>query len=180
MVTVSVVAKLKERATTSITSNITITGGGYSVVGNFSEQGSSLACAGAVSPLVTDKVTFNLTVADNGAYSVEDIVNSKTTAKPVKLPVPVPGLYAKLISPPEILTATDGGTSVNGDEVTVVLTGPSTIGVCQFTGGGSVDGTGDTHDSGTGIIFDTTKFVGGKQTGSADKPQWTWVITELQ
>ena len=96
MVTVSVVAKLKERATTSITSNITITGGGYSVVGNFSEQGSSLACAGAVSPLVTDKVTFNLTVADNGAYSVEDIVNSKTTAKPVKLPVPVPGLSAKL------------------------------------------------------------------------------------
>lgn len=180
MVTVSVIAKLKGGATTSLVSNITITGGDYTVVGTFKDTDSSLACAGAVSPLVQDKVTFSLTQADNGGFSVEDIVNTKTTAKPVKLPVPVPGLSAKLISPPEILTANDGGTSVNGDEITVVLTGPSTIGVCRFSGGGSVDGTGDTHDSGTGIIFDTTKFVGGKQTGSADKPQWTWIITEKQ
>lgn len=61
-----------------------------------------------------------------------------------------------------------------------VLAGPSTIGVCRFTGNGYVDGTGDTHDSATGIIFDTTKFVAGKQTGSVDKPQWTWIITDKQ
>lgn len=177
MVAVSVTGKISGRPTT-LASNVTITGGGYTVVGTFDEKTSSLACAGAVSPEVRDRVTFTLTQADNGAYSVEDIVNTKTTAKPVKLPVPVPGLSAKLVSPPEILTANDGAVSIAGDVVTVVLAGPSTIGVCRFSGGGSVLGEGDTHDSATGITFDTTMFVAGKQTGTADKPQWTWTITE--
>lgn len=178
VVTVSVAATVNGRPT-ELVSNITITGGDYTVVGTFVDNNSSLACAGAVSPLVRDTVSFSLTSSDTGALSVTDIVNSKTTAKPVKLPVPVPELSAKLVSPPEILTANDGAVSVNGDQVTVVISGPFTLGVCRFSGnGGSVLGTGDTHDSATGIIFDTTMFVGGKQTGSADKPQWTWIITE--
>ena len=160
----------------------------YRVVGSFQEANSYVACAGAVSPLITDTVEFTVTLTGDGASTVTDFKNSKTTFKALTTPVPVSTraggvLRVRVKSDPEILDATRGTVKLGPDHdpVKVVVAGVYTLGICEFydrTGRRLSEGA--TFDTDVGTTFDTTKFVGGTQEGSSDLALgWTWVITSL-
>jgi hypothetical protein len=170
---------------TRLVANITINAG-YHVVGSYLERNSSLICAGAVSPQISDAVAFDLEPTPSGGFAMTHIVNSTTIYKPPKFPVPVPETSVTLAtgpgSTPEVLDATGGSGELQtgANLMTVLVLGTQRIGRCAFHGkGGSTTGPGSTDDARVSLSFVTTMFSGGTQVGKPDgNSPWAWVVNE--
>lgn len=148
--------------------------GAFHVVLTFTEVGTLIVC-GAAPADVTDRVEFTMTATAAGAFTIDDIVNSKST-----FPAPtIVGGTIMMVSDPEALTLVSGTGRKQGNIVSASLVGTTTQGSCNFVVGGASSpypgfGTMPSEDV---LTFDATMFKGGTLTTMSGSG-WTVTVTE--